>query len=456
MLRYRCWPCLGLLLLAGGCAVPSARDNAAAATNLVASKVPAPLEWRRDQQADRAARERAAQLLLGGLTVEEAIGVAFLASPTLQLDFEQLEISRAELVGATRPANPVLVLGSREPGGELAPFYPDSTLSVGILQNIISLLSIPDRRAQATHNLERVRYEVAQRAGDHAARVAEGWYRYAAAQRLVVLHEQSVNVFRTALDNLAVMAANGEAEVADVAASRRDLPGFEGQLDRARMDAADERASLEALLGIAGWRDDWQLAGELPPLPGADLDAAAVEAAAITGRFDLQAAQKAIEMRLRQLSSQRRFRWLNTLEIGVFREKALGGTPFTGPSAALELPLWDQRQEAVLAADAELRSAVRQLEVAVIEARRQIRSSHAAVAAMRRLVQRYDQEVLPEHQRAAAGLGAGYPGELERLNGRLAMLDAQRERIGVLRDYWVARSALAQAGGDWLALHGRP
>ncbi|HUG72427.1 MAG TPA: TolC family protein [Steroidobacteraceae bacterium] len=455
MLRYRCWPCLGLLLLAGGCSVPSPRDNAAAAS-LVASKVPAPLAWRRDQQADRAARERAAELLAGGLTVEEAIGVAFLASPTLQLDFEQLEISRAELVGATRPANPVVVIGSREPGGELAPFYPDSTLSVGILQNLISLLTIPDRRAQATHNLERVRYEVAQRASDHAARVAEGWYRYAAAQRLVGLHEQSVNVFRTALDNLAVMAANGEAEEADVAASRRDLHGFEANLDRVRMDAADERANLEALLGIAGWRDDWQLAGELPPLPGTDPDAAAIEAAAITGRLDLQAGQKAIEMRLRQLSSQRRFRWLNQLEIGVFREKALGGTPFTGPTAAVELPLWDQRQEAVLAADAELRGAMRQLEVAVIEARRQIRSNSATVATMRRLVQRYDRDVLPEHQRAAAALGAGNPGELDRLNGRLAMLDAQREHIGLLRDYWVARSALAQAGGDWLALHGRP
>ena len=35
MLRYRCWPCLGLLLLAAGCATPSARDNAGAAAKLV-------------------------------------------------------------------------------------------------------------------------------------------------------------------------------------------------------------------------------------------------------------------------------------------------------------------------------------------------------------------------------------------------------------------------------------
>jgi hypothetical protein len=110
----------------------------------------------------------------------------------------------------------------------------------------------------------------------------------------------------------------------------------------------------------------------------------------------------------------------------------------------------------VLASDAELRGAVRQLEDSVIEARRQIRSHGAVVATMRRLVQRYEREVLPGHQRAAASLGAGDPGEPERLYGRLAMLGAQREHMMLLRDYWVARSALAQAGGDWLALQGGP
>src|SRR5690606_15128706 len=130
MLRYRCWPCLGVLLLAGGCAVPSARENADAAAELVAAKVPAPLAWRRDPEADRAARERVEQLLEGGLTVREAVAVSFLASPSLQMAFEELEISRAELVAATRPTNPYVIVGSREPGGDLAAFYPERTISV--------------------------------------------------------------------------------------------------------------------------------------------------------------------------------------------------------------------------------------------------------------------------------------------------------------------------------------
>jgi cobalt-zinc-cadmium efflux system outer membrane protein len=454
MLRYRCWPCLGVLLLVGACAVPSARENADATAALVAPKVPAALTWRRDAEEDRAARELAEQMLEGGLTVREAVAVSFLASPDLQLAFEQLEISRAELVAATRPTNPYVIVGSREPGGDLAAFYPERTISVGVLQNVMSLLTIPDRRATATHNLERVRYEVAQRAAEHAAQVAEAWYRYRAALAQLELHELSANAVRSAVDTLTVLAANDDADEEDVEEGRLSLAVAESNVDRARLEAADERARLETLLGIAGWRDDWSLDGELPELPAADPDAATIERAALHARFDLLAAQKNIDMRLRELAMQRRFRWLTEFEIGVFRDKAIGDTPFTGPTIATEVPIFDQRQAALLQADAQLRSAVRSLEAAVLEMRQQVRRHAQAVTAMRRLAERYERDVLPLHQRASARLGAGDPSELPRLNARLSMLEAQRAHLEVLRDYWVARSAMAQAAGDWIALSG--
>ncbi|MFO7325303.1 MAG: TolC family protein [Pseudomonadota bacterium] len=445
---------MGLLLLAGGCAVPSARDNATAASGLVGPTVPAPLVWRRDPEADREARERAAELLEGGLTLREAIAVAFLASPSLQVAFEELEISRAELVAATRPANPYVVLGSREPGGDLAAYYPERTISVGVLQNVMSLLMIPGRRAAAQRNLERVRFEVAQQAAEHATLVAEAWYRYSAALRLVELHELGVNAARSGLDALTIAVANGEADSDDVDVSRVELFRMESDLERARLEAVDERARLATLLGIAGWRDDWQIAGNLPGLPASDPDAAAVEAAAVRGRFDLQAAQKLVEMRLRELSTQRRFRWLNEFEIGLFRDKAIGDTPFTGPTVAFDVPLFDQRQAQLLQADAALRSATRNLEAAVLEARQQIRRHAQVVASMRRLIEHYERDILPHHQRMVAQLGAGRPDEGPRVNARLGLLEAQREHLQLLRDYWVARSALAHAAGDWLALSG--
>jgi hypothetical protein len=453
MLRYRCWHCLGLLLLAAGCTTPSARDNAGAAANLVEGKVPAALVWRRDPDADRAARERAEQLLAGGLTVHEAIALAFLASPALQLALEQLEISRSELVAASRPTNPVIVAGSRDPGGDLAQYYPERTISVGVLQNLVSLLSIPDRRAFAARNLQRARYEVAQQATSHAAQVAEAWLAYRAALQAEQLLQQHFETISTALGTVAVLTANDD-EPADISGEREKVFRTRARLERARLDAASERARLASLLGIAGWRDDWSLAGDLPALPASDPDAAAIEAAALTRRFDLLAAQQAVDMRLRQLAMQRRFRWLSELEIGVFRDKALGGTPFTGPNVAFELPLFDQRQAALIQADAQLRSSMLELEITALEARRQLRIHGETLATMRRLVELYARDILPIHQRAAARLGPGDPAELERLNTRMLMQEVQLEQVSLLRDYWVARSALAQAAGDWMALSG--
>ena len=101
-------------------------------------------------------------------------------------------------------------------------------------------------------------------------------------------------------------------------------------------------------------------------------------------------------------------------------------------------------------------AATRQLEVLAQEARRQVRRNAVTLATMRRVVERFERDVLPNHARMAAALGAGNPGELARLNGRLGLLAAEREHVGVLRDYWVARSAFAQAAGAWQALGGAP
>ncbi|HTQ35697.1 MAG TPA: hypothetical protein VMH77_01570, partial [Steroidobacteraceae bacterium] len=92
MQRYRraaqLFPCLGLLLIAGGCSVPSQRENLDSTARLVAGQVAAPLEWRLDEKADAEARQRAEGMLAGSLTLPEAISVSFLTSPDLQLALE--------------------------------------------------------------------------------------------------------------------------------------------------------------------------------------------------------------------------------------------------------------------------------------------------------------------------------------------------------------------------------
>lgn len=379
------------------CAIPKARDNARATAELVSTRSRANLEWRRDKAADESARARATELLKSDLTLEGAVGVAFLVNPDLQVALEQLAISRSRLVGAITPPNPVAVIGSRKPGGDLAVFYPERAVSIGVLMNVIALLNMPDRVAVAKLDLQRARFSTAHVAFAHAGQVIEAWLEYSAAQKTWQQHEG------------AGVEAAGSSEAIS-----------------AELAAAMARAKLGQLMGVTGWRDDWKVAVGLPLPPPSDPDGVAIEAAAMKQRLDLLAAEKAVDTRLRTLAMQRRFRWLNTLEFGMFRDKALGGTSFTGPNAVVEIPLFDQRVAQVLEADSELHIAVRQLEALQIAARTEIRIHVAELKAMRRQLQGFD------------GVGVAENPAYE----------------AVVLEYWRARSALAFSAGDWAAISG--
>ena len=445
-----------LLLILSGCASVTSKDNVDATAKLVASQTSSGFSWRKDEAADAAARKSVETLLDGGLTLDEAVAVSFLISPDLQLSLEKIEVARSDLVAAGTPPNPLLVIGMRDTGGNFSAYYPSDNLSVGILQNVIGLLNMPDRMAVAGHELERARLESAQRITTHGVLVAQSWLEYSAALRVQELRNRSVAAAHAALDSVVVQAANGNRFTPlDVAVERSAVFSVEGSALRAEVDTDTARARLAELLGLSGWRDDWRLAGSLPPLPASDPDPAAIENQALERRFDVRAATKAVDARLRALATQRRFRWMNELELGVFRDSVVGGTTFIGPNAVIELPLFDQRQAQLLAGDAQLRSALRTLESIKLSARSELRTHAAEMRVTRALLEKYEKVILPNQRQIAAALGTNVdPGEPERLRLRLSTNSTEEEQTGLLRDYWRARSAFAASAGDWQALAG--
>jgi outer membrane protein, heavy metal efflux system len=449
------WLTLAAAFCLGACETRGSRENVEATATLVATQTPTGFTWWHRAGDDAAARLRAEAMLADGVTVNEAVAIAFLASPDLQLALEHLEISRSDLVAASTPPNPVAIIGVRDPGGSLAAFYPDRNVSVGVLQNVMALLNLPDRRAVARHDLQRTQFETADRITGIAAEVTQSWFEYAAALKIRSLRERAAAAARATLDTIIVRAANGGLTDLNVAVQRNATFSTEGAVVRADVDMATHREKLARLLGVAGWHDDWQLADALPALPAVDPDPATAEQAAMERRFDIRAASKRVDARLRVLAMQRRFRWLGSLELGMFREKAIGGTAFTGPNAVVEIPLFDQRQAQLLAADAELRSALRSLEVTRLNARSELRTHAAEMHSIRALLEQYERSVQPNQRQIVTLLGTvAEPGEPERLRLRLAMLSGEEEQVGLLRDYWRARSAFALAAGDWSLLNG--
>jgi cobalt-zinc-cadmium efflux system outer membrane protein len=440
---------LGTLALLPACTVISSQDNAAAATALAARQEPAPAPWRRDAAAEAQAASRVQELLRDGVTAEESIAICFLSHPEVQLAFESLEVSRSELVAAVTLPNPVAIAGTRQPGGNLSAFYPQRNVTVGVLQNVLGLVNLPTRRRIAGRELERARYEAADRLVALAAGVNEAYISHVAALRIHALRDEAVMTARGTLELLRQQFGADDGAEVSLLEERAAVVQVEGNALRSALELQTSRARLALAMGLAGREEDWTTVVELPPPPGSDPDPRALEASALENRLDLQAARKAVEARLDAAGVQKRWRWLGAAEIGLFRESASGGTHFTGPNGMIELPVFDQRQAQILEADAQWRSALRRLEAQLLLARGEIRTHGAELAATRQLLARYEGDLLPAFRRMRELQGAQSVGG-RRAN--FAALTAEEERVGLLRDYWRARGALARAAGAWEAL----
>ena len=428
------------------CTVVSSRDNAAAAVNIAARQERSAAPWRRDAKAEADAEARIRELLRRGINAQDAVAICFLAHPDVQLAFESLEITRSELVAAVTPPNPVAIAGTRTPGGNLSAFYPDRNVTVGVLQNVLGLVNLPSRRRIATTELERARLEAADKLIALAAGANEAFIDYVAARRVDALRQEAAMSARAMLELLRQQLGGDRAAELTLLQERTGMLQVEGNALRSALDLRTARARLAVAMGTAGRFDDWDTVDELPPTPGVDPEPLALELSALQNRLDLQAARKAVEARLDAAGVQARWRWLGAAELGVFRESASGGTRFTGPNAMIELPLFDQRQAQILAANAEGRAARRRLESQLLTARGEIRTHAAEVAATRALLSRVETDLLPAFRRLRDEQGVG---TIDGRRAQLALLDAEEQRAGLLRDYWRARGALARAAGAW-------
>lgn len=443
----------GLITLLSGllqaCAVISSHDNAAQLHTEADRQQAGAATWRRGEEAERQARDRIQALVGRELTPESAIEIALLAHPEVQLAFETLEISRSELVEASTISNPVGIVGTRRPSGNFSAFFPDRNVSVGILQNVVDLIDLPIRRRIAGAELERARLEAAERIVAHAAQVNEAYIQYVAALSIDRLRQEAVTLARGTLELIRQEVEGEEDGEEALLEARTATVQVEAAALRASLEAESARARLAQLMGIAGTFDDWRLGGALPPLPDADPPAAALETSALERRLDVRAARRALATRLDAAGVRRRWRWLGALELGAFRESASGGTRFTGPNAVVELPLFDQRQAEILAADAEARAAARRLEATTLAARSEVRTHAAELATVRLLLANHNDSLVPTLVRLE---GLAPAGSLGARRARMARIDAEEARVELLRDYWRAKAALARAAGDWQAL----
>ncbi len=408
------------------------------------------VEWRKDAAVDVEISRTVHALLRGTLTADRAVQVALLNNRELQATFEEIGIANADLIEAGLLKNPNFNVSARFPDRP-----PSGTnLEFGIVQDFLELFLIPLRKKVAANELARAQLIVGDAALKLASEVKTAFYTLQAKQQLL----SRITVLG-ATNSAALEFAQRQHEGGTI--NDLELANQQATYSQAKADAAEisaqivtEREKLNRLMGVWGAETQWNIADELPALPGNNLPVDRLESIAIAQRLDLAAAKAELGAVVQSLGLTKTYRYLGAVEFGVNTERDTGGQRVTGPTMRLELPIFNQGQGRIAKLQAQLRQAERRLEAEAIGIRAEVREARDRLVAKKDLARYYRDELIPERTRVLElnlqQYNAMLKGAYDLLLAKQNELAAERSYIDALRDYWIARADLERAVGGSL------
>lgn len=446
---------LGLVAVtSAGCASTSAAPAFDDVAKTVEARSGHRVRWDASTEQDRRAEDAIDRLLDADLTVDAAVQVALLNHPSMRATFEELAIAQADLVQAGLLKNPVFGIGMTAWESE----HIDPNLFLSIEQDFVDLITLPLRKRVARTELEATKLAVGDRVLEVSAHVREAFFEAQAAEQVL------------AMRRLVEEAADAAAEVArrqheagnmnDLTLQTQLVLSAQATLDRQRAEgkAAVAREELNKAMGTWGVRTRWRLAARLPELPKQEPPLERLESRAIADRLDVAAARRNAQALGYALSLAKTTRWTGTVNVSVEAGRLRHSGRFSfGPSVALEIPLFDQRQAQVAKLEAYARRAENDLRALAVDVRADVRAGMARVRTARAVVEQYGKVVVPLRESVVKFSQQQYDamllGVYALIQAKQSEYDAYAEYIESLRDYWIAKSALERAVGGRLA-HG--
>lgn len=398
-----------------------------------------------------AAGDEVRRMLAAPVSADDAVRIALLSNPRVQIALAELGIAEADLVQAGRLRNPRLGVG-RLSG-------PDGVeTDRSLMLDLGGLLTLPLRTAIEQRRFEQAQYLAAQQAVRLAADTRRAWYQAVAAEQSLAYLRQAALAAEASAELAQRMAKAGNFSRLDEAREQAFHAEVSAQLTRAEHGVRAARERLQRLLGLAGGDQSdavalrLQLPDRLPALPAALTSADGIESAALAQRLDVQLARLDTEATAKNLGLTRVTRFVNVLELGYQDKSATGAARADGYAVELSLPLFDSGEARLRRAEGIYRrSLLRTAELAVL-ARSEVRESYSLVRAQYEVARRYRDEIVPARKRISDEVLLRYNGMLvsvfELLADARSQIASVTAAIDAQRDFWIADSDLQ------FAIHG--
>jgi len=405
------------------------------------------VRWEEDQAAHEQALQEVRQLLRKPLTVDTAVQIALLNNRSLQATFEEIGLSTADLIDAATFPNPRFDLAIRFPDKPPSGTYID----YGAAIDFLSIIMIPLKKQVAKVQLEATALRVADTTLELVLQVKSAFYSLQASQQLLKRFKVIVDTNAASLD--LAQRQHEAGNITDLALAQHQASYSRSRLDVASTEAEirRNRERFNRLLGLWDADTDWQIAGELPEVPSSDIPTRALERLAISQRLDLQADYLQVTSQVKNLGLTKNFRLLGALDFGINSERETDSQTRTGPSFAIELPIFNQGQARIARGEAALRQAQDKFEALAVDVRSQIRELRDELMSKREIARFYKDELLPGQRRilneSLVHYNAMEIDNFELFSTKAEEARTEREYLEAVRDYWIARAELERAVG---------
>jgi outer membrane protein, heavy metal efflux system len=410
----------------------------------VKSRVGLEVAWGGDPRTEPAI----ATLLGQPIDLDSAVRIALARNQRLQADYEELGVAASQIADAT-VLPPLDVDLNYKRGLEGS----GSETEVTVVQDVLPLLQLGQRRSAAHADLEAARARAIAATVDLAARVEVAFYDHLAAQQDRELVQTAFEAAVASADLVERQHAAGNATDLALVREQEQRERMRVEVSRAEQQVADTRARLGALLGLRTDQRDWTTIGRLPEVPKTapaldDLDRIAdtsnLDAAALRAEADAAAARH-------RYALARAF--VPTLGLGVAAAKRETEDWEAGPALRIGIPLFDQQQGPRARALAEQRRATRALVATRTELGGEVEATRSRVAKAFAEARQLFDVVLPLRKRVLDETVLQYNAmnatPFELLVAKRDMVDVGRQLIDAQRRYWtaVAQAKALRRGG---------
>jgi len=254
--------------LAAGCASFSEDGGFAGVAQTVRERSGKEAVWARTDAERERAQARVRELLGAPLSADAAVQVALLANPGLQAAYQDLGLSEAALVSASRLPNPhfAMLSASRVEDG-VREFKIEQALTF----NLMALLTVPQATAIERRRFEQTQRTIALEVLRLAAETRKAWLHAVAAQEVARYLRQIAQAADAGADLAQRMARAGNFSTLQRAREQGFYAEATLALARAERVARAQRERLTRLLGLWGEQTRYTLPDRLPELPGEPL-----------------------------------------------------------------------------------------------------------------------------------------------------------------------------------------